>query len=304
MTDVAEGHQSYANAFISEGDRTSAVRYLDLFLRLYEEYCDVAEVEANSRVLQAATVMQSNSHAPDLLSYVVSAAALGIGGTRALAPALASLPLKVLNLSECYLGDAGLRVLAETLGASSHSTGGLRVLELRGISASDGSSVALLVTALRSLQLLDVSSNRFGTRPPGFALLCAAMGYHPALREVHIADNMVSGCCESCVGAIAEWLVKASRACMLQHVDLRFNTLGLYRRGLYNTVVDGKEVQCTLYGFYPLVDALLLNNSIEVLEVGNNGFPPGVLDAIEAKLAVNKRTKKALQEYYTNHIDR
>ncbi|CCD16939.1 unnamed protein product [Trypanosoma congolense IL3000] len=271
-------------------------RCLELFFQQYAQHCRESGIDMSSKALNAATEMQSTYSTPDSCKYVLNAVVLDGVGVRALFAALTVLPLAVLDLSDCYLGDTGMRVLAEVLSTSTRLVCSLRTIKLRGIGLNDGSSLASLIMILPHLRFIDISSNRLGTQPSGFSLLCKVMGNHPHLQEVHLNDNMISGCCKVCVCAIAEWIVVAGRTCMLQHVDLRFNALGLHTGGFYHSLIDGKEERRGIYGFHPLVDALLLNNALEVFDVRHNGLACDVLDAVGAKLAVNKRTKGVLLE--------
>ncbi|KEG12946.1 leucine rich repeat containing 45 [Trypanosoma grayi] len=282
-------------------------QWLELFLRMYALHCKESDMEMNSRALQAAVSMQDaletdkrqlSSHSPSTpaVAYVLTAVPLVVSEAHALLSALAYLPLARLDFSECYLGDAGTRVLADALSTSSRCNGTLRALHLRGVGVSDATPLAYLVTAAQHLHILDLSCNKLGTRPQGVSVLCGALQHHPALREVHLGDNMISGGCGVSLRAIAEWVVCAGHGGALQRIDLRFNAFG-FSRDIAAPATAVRASSC-IYGSHPLVDALLFNNTLEFLELKGNALPVDIIDAIEAKLAVNRRTKEIIRRMY------
>ncbi|RNF23629.1 leucine rich repeat containing 45 [Trypanosoma conorhini] len=293
----------------NRGSTANGGRCLESFLARYASRCKESATEMNPRALQAAVAMQealekTKGDVSDVgakargATYTLSAVPLGVSGSQALFPAIACMPLVRLGLADCYLGDAGTRILAEALSTSSRCGSVMRVICLSGVGITDASSLACFVTATQQLQLLDVSRNRIGTQPHTLAVLCAAMRHHKSLQEVNLSDNLITGSCAVSVQAIAEWVVCAGHDDVLHRIDLRFNALGMLREA--GSVAAPALMKGTrlIYAAHPLVDAVLLNNTVESLELYANALSADVLDVVEAKLAVNRRTKEILRKLF------
>ncbi|RNE99744.1 leucine rich repeat containing 45 [Trypanosoma rangeli] len=291
----------------NDGSNANSGHCLEVFLAMYASQCKKSATEMNPRALQAAVAMQeaidqSKREVSDTginaigATYTLHAVPLGLSGSQTLFPSIACMPLVKLDLTDCYLGDAGTRTLAELLSTSSRCGHVMRVIYLGGVGITDASPLACFVTAAYHLQLLDVSRNRIGTQPHGLAVLCAAMQHHKSIREVNLSDNLISGSCTVSVRAIAEWVVCAGHGDVLHRIDLRFNTMGMLREVGGVAVPATTKVTRLIYGTHSLVDALLFNNTLESLELYGNALSADVLDVVGAKLAVNKRTKEILRK--------
>ncbi|PBJ75885.1 hypothetical protein BCY84_10587 [Trypanosoma cruzi cruzi] len=287
-----------------------SICFLEVFLSMYALRCKESAIEMNPRALQAAVAMQDAADIAkrDLsdsdtttrgVTYKLNGVPLGVSGSQALFPAFACMPLVKLDLNDCYLGDAGTRTLAEVMSTSSRCGTMIRDIHLSGVGIVDASSLTCVMTAAHQLELLDVSRNRIGTQPHGLAVLCASMHHHKSLREVNLGDNLISGSCVVTIRAIAEWVVCAGHDDVLHRIDLRFNTLGILRE--FGGVVIPSRTNLThfIYGAHPLVDALFLNNTLEYFELYGNALSADVIEVLEAKLAVNRRTKKTIQKSHT-----
>ncbi|KAH8607329.1 hypothetical protein ERJ75_001460100 [Trypanosoma vivax] len=269
-------------------------KFLETFIRIYARECEDHGMEMNQLAVQSAVITQSSLACNGLMSYTLTGVSLGMGGSYALFSTIANFCFSALNLSDCYVGDNGIRILTDILSTSPHIVSGLRNLQLSSTGITDGAPLATFVFALRQLRLLDVSRNKLGVDSAGLTLLCRVMQQHPALLEVRLADNMISGCCFTSVDALAQWIVASGQMCILTHVDVRFNTLGLSQEGAFCGATAEGEAPRSIYGSHPIADALLLNNTLETFEVSGNSFSTTVCNIIEAKLSVNRRTKKCL----------
>ncbi|ORC86398.1 leucine rich repeat containing 45 [Trypanosoma theileri] len=308
MSEVMTTSGAEKNSPCTTSKENCSDKILELFLRIYALKCKESAIEMNPRVLQAAVEMQKSTvpiknrtthegvslnHSDKIeVSYTLTGMSLGVSGIKALIAALIALPITILDLSGCYLGDSGFAALADAVSTSSSSLL-LRSLNLSAVGATDAGPLANLVTSSQQLQVLDLSCNKLGTRSAGLAVLCGAMQYHTALREVFLSDNFINGGCDTTMRAIAEWLVCSGRTGVLLHIDLRFNTLG-FSRDLAASAGVVRMTRC-VYGTHPLVDGLMFNNILEYLDLEGNAFPEDVLDVIDAKLAVNRRSKESIR---------
>lgn len=305
------------------------------FLMQYVQHCAREEVDAHPRVTQAVLSVfrdAEKQNIPDLDDYLCKSgvclaldnAGLGIAQLHALIAALPFLPMRVLSLANCILGDTALRALCRSITISTPVwpsmavttatgvVGGgarlgysvlLKQLSLGGTGLVDVGCLASVLQCAPRLQRLDLSYNRIGTHAASLALLCAAAQTHPALEELDLSSNLLSGArSERTVAVLAELVVCCGRpGGRLRRLDLQDNNLGLY---YYHccpdlTMVERRaaeqragEPTTSVFGAFPLLDALFLNNTIEALCVRANDLPEGIVDWIEAKTAVNARAKR------------
>lgn len=227
------------------GDTLHALRR---FAAVYGYQCDVHGVaphptvtqqvcQAAQRATQQTTETPNKTDTPfpigkaraeECLDLRLDGMHFGLGGFRALVPALTLLPLRSLSLRDCYLGDEGLRQLCTGLltggsmeavwdgqryttfsgtGDTLHTVNGpaspgecvststatrvlpLCCLDLRGTHLRDASPLAPLLLACPRLRRLDLSYNQLGVCSGPFAVFCAAARVHPSLSELLLAHN-------------------------------------------------------------------------------------------------------------------
>lgn len=301
---------------------------LHLFMRTYMHACQSFGAEVEHSILQCVTKAVADSTNGMLCMRLPH---VGLGGWESLCPALACLPVTHLTTEDYYVGDEGLRALSQSIAhATAHTLPNpavmhpsvrfmmphcLQVLHLRGVGIKDGSLLLPLLSAATNLYELDLSWNQLGMRSAGLAVLCTALRLHPSMRSVSFASNYLDGRRGGVtVAALAE-LVAASGhvGSTLVSLHLHDNQLGMYFIGgepsLYAHTVTrartealplrdlhiGCATNSSAAATHPLLDALILNNNLEVLSLEHNALPDALVMWVEARLRVNRRSKVAFQ---------
>ncbi|CCW71689.1 unnamed protein product [Phytomonas sp. Hart1] len=325
------------------------------FVRLYGDACAAEGLSMNPAVIErlARAVAEVDAQAPGapLLTLRFDGLVCGEGDWAAVSAALPGLALGALSLEESYVGDLGLRAVCRGL-ASGPALGalgvgrqpspcGLRSLVLKHAALRDASPLAEALAACPRLSFLDLSRNRLGVCAEGVVGLCRALGVHPGLAAVDLADNLLQGRRGGdVVQALSELLVRSGRPeSALRALHLQDNQLGDYflipstLPGSHPTrwggLVDreggaGLGVLCegpngakleaagavqdamlpfvppsALLGAHPFMEALFLNNTLEEFRLEGNGFPDGLLEWIEAKMRVNRRTRQRYMKEFS-----
>jgi len=97
--------------------------------------------------------------------------------------------LREINLRANYIGDMGVRNLAQALECRNHCVEKI-VLPWNGLSDKGAARIARMITQLTTLKELDISFNRISS--PGAAWLSEALSIRPALRNLTMQGNRIS----------------------------------------------------------------------------------------------------------------
>jgi len=117
---------------------------------------------------------------------------IGVPGAQLLAAQLRAtkIPgLREINLRANYIGDTGVRHLAQALECANHCIEKI-VLPWNGLSDKGATRVARMITQLTTLKEVDISFNRISSA--GASWLSEALSIRPALRNLSMQGNRIS----------------------------------------------------------------------------------------------------------------
>ena len=238
---------------------------------------------------------------------------------------LRGIPLAILSLKDCYLQDAGLHIVASSIGSDPTLMSSLIEIDLRGNSLHGESCAGLsyLLTSCRELRSLRLGWNKLGFdggmsgggatytygdalhqatttddgTPPSNAIgsLFAAVRAHRRLQVLELSNNMIYGAPTTLL-ALVQLILSRSPA-TLKTIDLGWNSLSCC--GVSGSA-SGSSAGAAIHG------AIIRNNNIENLVVDGNGFTRREVEAIAAKLYANQRSAvdHQLTETNTAHLIR
>ncbi|XP_033124583.1 leucine-rich repeat-containing protein 45-like [Anneissia japonica] len=175
-----------------------------------------------------------------------------------------------LRLSDCMIGDEGIKLLAEGLSKNA----ALRVLDLKGNNIRSGGTEALgqLLRHNHNIKRLLLEWNSLGLDGNAFAMFADGLTINNCLEVLDLRNNQMS---HDSAGELAMVLQKNST---LKVLDLRWNNLG---------IVGGRSI----------LNGLQHNQTIIQIDLNGNNIPQDLIRAVDVVRMNNEGRSNLTQEH-------